>query len=100
MSIMGYTHQIQTGDLTVMLDSLQELFQENPDDVTPKLLAARMKQKLNRHVHYTYATYLYSLLWFITNKVIGFGKRETCYIVFDAELLAQKRTKYCQILES
>jgi hypothetical protein len=43
---MGYTHQIQTGDFTLVLDSLQELFQENPDAVTPKLLAGRMGKKL------------------------------------------------------
>ena len=99
MGIMGYTHQIQTGDFTVVLDSLQELFQENPDAVTPKLLAARMEQKLQRHVHYTYATYLCSVLGFTTRKGIGFGNRNTRYIVFDPELLAQKRVQYCEIPE-
>jgi len=96
---IGYTHQIQAGDFTVVLDSLQELFQENPDAVTPKLLAARMEQKLQRHIHYTYATYLSSVLGFITMKGIGFGKRDTRYIVFDAELLAQKRAPNCEIPE-
>ena len=96
---MGYRHQIQTGDFTVVLDSLQELFQENPDVVTPKLIAARMEQKLQRHIHYTYATYLGSLLGFMTRKGIGFGKRDTRYIVFDPEQLAQKRAQYCEIPE-
>jgi hypothetical protein len=96
---MSYTHQIQTGDFTVVLDSLEELFQENPDAVTPKLLAARMEQKLPRHIHYTYATYLCSLLGFTTGKGIGFGKRDTRYIVFDSALLAQKRAQYCGIPE-
>jgi hypothetical protein len=91
LSVIGYTHQIQAGDFTVVLDSLQELFQENPDAVTPKLLAARMEQKLQRHIHYTYATYLCSVLGFITMKGIGFGKRDIRYIIFDPELLAQKR---------
>jgi hypothetical protein len=99
LCVTGYTHQIKTGDFTVVLDSLQELFRENPDAVTPKLLAARMEQKLQRHIHYTYVTYLCSVLGFITMKGIGFGKRDTRYIVFDAELLAQKRAQNCEIPE-
>jgi hypothetical protein len=96
---MSYPHQIQTGDFTVVLDSLEELFQENPDAVTPKLLAARMEQKSQRHIHYTYATYLCRLLGFTTGKGISFVKRDTKYIVFDPELLAQKRAQYCGIPE-
>ena len=96
---MGYTHQIQTGDFTVVLDSLEELFKDNLDAVTPKLLAARMEQKLQRHIHYTYATYLCRLMGFITKKGIGFGKWDTRCIVFDPELMAQKRAQYCGSLE-
>jgi hypothetical protein len=97
--MIQYTHQIQTGDLTAVLDSLQELFQENPDAVTPKFLAARMERKLQRHIHYTYATYLCSVLGFTTRKGIVFGKKDTRYVVFDLELLAQKRAQYCEGLE-
>ena len=99
MSVTGYIHQIKTGDFAVVLDSLKELFHENPDVVTPKLLAARIEQKLHRHIHYTYATYLCMLLGFTTRKGIGFGKRDTRYTVFDPELLAQKRAQYREIPE-
>jgi len=97
--MIQYTHQIQTGDFTVVLDSLQELFQKHPDAVTPKFLAARMEQKLQRHIHYTYATNLCSVLGFTTRKGIVFEKKDTRYIVFDPELLAQKRAQYCEIPE-
>jgi hypothetical protein len=99
LGIIGYTRQINTGDFTVLLDCLQELFDENPDRVTPKLLAARMERKLHRHIHYSFATYLCSLLGFTTKKGIGFGKCDTRCIVFDPELLAQKRAQYCEGLE-
>ena len=98
MGIIGYTRQINTGDFTVLLDCLQELFHENPDRVTPKLLAEQMEQKLHRHIHYSFATYLCSLLGFTTKRGIGFGKWDTRCIVFDPELLAQKRAQYCRVL--
>ena len=96
LSTIRYIRQIQMGDFTVLLDCLQELFQENPDAVTPKLLAARMEQKLQRQIHYTYATYVGSVLGFTTRNGIGFGKRNTRYIVFDPALLSQKRAQYCE----
>jgi len=46
----GYRHKIQEGDFAVILDSLQELFRERGDSVTPKQLAERMEHKLNRSV--------------------------------------------------
>jgi len=91
LSVIGYTHQIQAGDFTVVLDSLQELFQENPDAVTPKLLAARMETKIAE----THSLYLCDLF------VLGVGVynhernrfREKGHSLhhFDPELLAQKR---------
>ena len=98
--ITSYRHQIQAGDIAVILDSLQELFRERGDAVTPKHLAERMEHKLHRHVHYTYATYLCSVLGFVTRKGIVFGEKDTRYIVFDLELLAQKRAQYCGILRN
>ena len=92
-------HQIYTGDLTVILDSLRELFHECGDSVTPKQLAERMEHKLNRRVHYTYATYLCVLLGFVTRKGTEVGDKGNHYIVFDAELLEQKRAQYCEISE-
>jgi hypothetical protein len=97
--MIQYTHQIQTGDFTVVLDSLQELFSERGDAVTPKQLAARMENKIHRHVHYTYATYLSSVLGFVTRNGIEAGDKDSRYIVFDPELLVQKRAQYCKIPE-
>ena len=36
-------------DIPVMLDALQELFDEYGDAVTPTLLVERMERKLHRH---------------------------------------------------
>ena len=47
MSVLtSYRHQIQAGDIAIILDSLQELFRERGDAVTPKQLAERMENKM------------------------------------------------------
>jgi len=74
-ALTSYRHQIQAGDIAVILDSLQELFRERGDAVTPKQLAERMENKIHRHVHYTYATYLCTLLGFVTRNGIEAGTR-------------------------
>ena len=56
-----------------------------------------MEHKIHRHVHYTYAAYLSSLLGFVTRNGIEAGDKDSRYIVFDPELLAQKRAQYCEI---
>ena len=94
----GYRHKVQDGDFAVILDSLQELFRERGDSVTPKQLAERMEHKLNRSVHYTHATYLCTLLGFVTRQGNKPGDKNNHYVVFDAALLAQKRSQYCRIL--
>ena len=38
-ALTSYRHQIQAGDIAIILDSLQELFRERGDAVTPKRLA-------------------------------------------------------------
>jgi len=98
-ALTSYRHQIQTGDIAIILDSLQELFRERGDAVTPKQLAERMENKMQRHVHFTYATYLCTLLGFVTRNGIEAGDKDSRYIVFDPELLAQKRAQYCEGLE-
>ena len=96
-ALTSYRHQIQAGDIAIILDSLQELFLECGDAVTPKQLAGRMENKMHRHVHYTYATYLCTLLGFVTGNGFEAGDKDSRYIVFDPELLAQKRAQYCRI---
>jgi hypothetical protein len=98
-ALTSYRHQIQAGDVAVILDSLQELFRERGETVTPKQLAERMENKMHGHVHYTYATYLCTLLGFVTRDGIEAGDKNSRYIVFDPEPLAQKRAQYCDIPE-
>jgi len=98
-ALTSYRNQIQAGDVAVILDSLQELFREHVETVTPKQLAELMENKMHKHVHYTYATYLCTLLGFVTRKGTDVGDKDSRYIVFDPELLAQKRAQYCEISE-
>ena len=98
-ALTSYRHKIQAGDIAVILDSLQELFRERGEAVTPKQLADRMEHKSNRRVHYTYATYLCTLLGFVTRNGTDVGDKDNRYIVFDSGLLAQKRAQYCEMPE-
>ena len=47
-ALTSYRHQIQAGDIPIILNSLQELFRERGDEVTPKQLAERMENKMHR----------------------------------------------------
>ena len=58
-------------DIPAMLDSLQELFQEHGDTVTPTLLVSRMEQKLHRRLHMHMVAYLYRSLGFVTKRIEG-----------------------------
>ena len=55
---------------------------------------------MHRHVHYTYAAYLCPSLGFVTRNGFEAGDKDSRYIVFDPELLAQKRAQYCRIPRS
>jgi hypothetical protein len=57
-------------DIPVLLDSLQELFQERGDTVTPTDLAQRMEEKLHRHISPMVASYLYTTLGFVSSQGI------------------------------
>jgi len=86
-------HKIHDGDFVVMLDCLDELFGECGDAITPKLLAFRMEQKLHRRVHYSFATYLYTLLGFVTKPGISKNDRFARFIVYNPELNAAQRAR-------
>jgi len=60
--------KVNEKDVSAMLDSLYELFQEYGDNVTPTLLSERMEQKLCRRVHMHNLAYLYTSLGFITRR--------------------------------
>ncbi len=83
-------------DIPVLLDSLQELFQEHGDTVTPTLLAKRMEQKLHRHVSPYVASYLYTTLGFVSSPRSGCMGRGY-FIAPNLKLLAEKRAQFCKI---
>ena len=55
-------------DIPVMLDCLQELFNEYGDAVTPTLLVERMERKLHRHVRMHVVAHQYTSLGFVTKR--------------------------------
>jgi hypothetical protein len=92
-----YTNRYQKErDIPVLLDSLQELFQEHGDTVTPTDLAQRMEEKLHRHISPMFASYLYTTLGFVSrprSNQMGRGY----YIVPNQELLAERQAQFCKI---
>jgi hypothetical protein len=82
-------------DIPAMLDSLQELFQEHGDTVTPTLLVSRMEQKLHRRLHMHMVAYLYRSLGFVTKRIEGHCN--SYYIIPNLELLAEKRAQFCNV---
>jgi hypothetical protein len=82
-------------DVPVMLDSLQELFSEYGDTVTPTLLVDRMERKLNRRLHMHVVSHLYTSLGFVTKRATRYTN---CYFIIpNPELLAEKRVQFCEI---
>jgi hypothetical protein len=82
-------------DIPVLLDSLQELFQEHGDTVTPTLLAERMEEKLHRHISPYVVSYLYTTLGFVSSPRSKYQGRGY-YVVPNPKLLAEKRAQFCQ----
>jgi hypothetical protein len=56
-------------DIPVMLDCLQELFNEYGDAVTPTLLVERIERKLHRHIPMHIVAHQYTSLGFVTKKI-------------------------------
>lgn len=82
-------------DIPIMLDSLQELFQECEDIVTPKRLMRRMEQKLRKRTNLYTIAYIYTTLGFVTRR--GTRGTQSYYIIPDTELLAEKRSQFCKV---
>ena len=76
-------------DIPVMLDSLQELFNEYGDTVTPTLLVKRMESKLHRHVSMHVVAYQYTSLGFVTKRIPGTSSHYS--IIPNHELLAENK---------
>jgi hypothetical protein len=81
-------------DVPVMLDCLQELFDEYGDKVTPTLLVERMGRKLHRHLQMNVVAHQYTALGFITKR---FNAKQKYSIIPNLELLAEKRAQFCDV---
>ena len=83
-------------DIPAMLDSLQELFNEYGDAVTPTLLVERMERKLHRHVRMHVVAHHYASLGFITKR---YNAQQKYSIIPNPELLAERRDQFCKVQE-
>ena len=81
-------------DIPVMLDCLQELFNEYGDSVTPTLLVERMERKLHRHVRMYVIAHQYTSLGFVTKR---FSAQQKYCIIPNLELLAEIRAQFCKV---
>ena len=81
-------------DIPVMLDCLQELFNEYGDAVTPTLLVEQMERKLHRHVRMHVVAHQYASLGFVTKRV---NAQQKYNIIPNLELLAEMRAQFCKV---
>jgi hypothetical protein len=88
-----------TKDVSVMLDSLNELFSEQGDMVTPTDLAERMSQKLNRTIKYCHVGILLKQLGFLTLPPRKYKSRMQRFIYRDSVLLEKWEAESSQIEE-
>jgi hypothetical protein len=80
--------------IPVMLDSLQELFNECGDAVTPTLLVERMEGKLHRHLRMHVVAHQYTSLGFVTKRL---NAQQKYCIIPNLELLAEIKAQFCNI---
>ena len=81
-------------DIPVMLDCLQELFNEYGEAVTPTLLVERMERKLHKHVRMHVVAHQDTSLGFVTKRLNAQSKYN---IIPNPELLAQRRAQFCKV---
>ena len=81
-------------DIPVMLDCLQELFNEYGDEVTPTLLVERMESKLHRHMQMQSVVHQYASLGFVTKRLNAQSKYN---IIPNPELLVELRAQYHEV---
>lgn len=93
-------YHIKLNEVSVMVQSLRELFQELGDNVNPKILAERMQLKTGRTYQYHQASYLLRLFGFTTRKLEGrIEGRNNYYIVQDDDLMDKLIKESPQIAE-
>lgn len=81
-------------DIPVMLDCLQDLFNEFGDAVTPTLLVERMEQKLHRQLRMHVVAHEYTSLGFVTKR--SDAKRKYT-IIPNLNLLTELRAQFGKI---
>ena len=81
-------------DIPVMLDCLQELFNEYRDAVTPTLLVERMESKLHRQVRMHVVAHEYTSLGFVTKRL---NAKRKYSIIPNLELLAELRAQFGKV---
>ena len=81
-------------DIPVMLDSLQELFNEYGEAVTPTLLVERMETKLHRQMPMHVVAHQYTSLGFVTKRL---NAKQKYSIIPNLELLAEIRAQFCNV---
>ena len=86
--------KIEQEDIPVMLDCLQELFNEYGDAVTPTLLVERMERKLHRQVPMHVVAHQYTSLGFVTKRL---NAKQKYSIIPNLELLAERRDQFCKV---
>ena len=81
-------------DIPVMLDCLQELFNEYGEAVTPTLLVERMETKLHRQMPMHVVAHQYTSLGFVTKRL---NAKQKYSIIPNPELLAERRDQFCKV---
>jgi hypothetical protein len=81
-------------DIPVMLDCLQELFNEYGEAVTPTLLVERMETKLHRQMPMHVVAHQYTSLGFVTKRL---NAKQKYSIIPNLELLAERRDQFCKV---
>ena len=81
-------------DIPVMLDWLQELFNEFGDAVTPTLLVERMETKLHRQVRMHVVAHEYTSWGFVTKRL---NTKQKYSIIPNLDLLAELRAQFGKI---
>ena len=96
-NISFYSQRVYPDDLSVMIDCLAELFQEDRDRVKPIRLAERMSVRLKRTISFHYASHLFILCGFVTRRSIIRSDNNSYYVIPDDDLLARCRTQHCKV---
>jgi len=88
----------KSNEVPVLLDSLQELFNELNDRVAPADVAERMSQKLNRTISLPQVAILMREAGFYTMKAIRSEGQMRRFIYRDLELLAKLQSESSQMV--